>query len=96
MFTVTLGFYPISLKTFREYLGQYITGEAARVFQGVKAPVHCLNATSHPTSTDSNRKFMNSFDVTLMENVGHFLMLEKPQQFNDELHTIIDGIADNL
>ena len=86
----------VALSAFREYIGQYVTGEAARVFQGVTTPVYCLNTRSFPTATDSNRKHMASFDVTFMEDVGHFLMLEKPQQFNDELRTIIDKIEDQL
>ncbi len=82
----------VAISALREHLGQYVTGEAAQAFQDIKAPVYCLNATLWPTSTESNRKHMTSFDVVLMENVGHFPMLEQPQKFNEELARIITRI----
>ena len=79
----------VAISAFEEYLGQYTTGEAAAVFEDVQAPVHCLNATLWPTSVEGNRKHMRRFDVTIMEDVGHFPMLEKPDEFNRKLATIV-------
>ncbi len=42
-----------------------------------------------PTAVDANREHIESFDVTIIENVGHFLMLEKPVLFNRELRRVI-------
>jgi pimeloyl-ACP methyl ester carboxylesterase len=84
----------VAISAFREYLGQYVTGEAAEVFHDLEVPVYCLNTSSWPTAIESNRKHMSSFDVVIMENVGHFLMLEQPVRFNEQLVQIIGKICE--
>jgi len=37
----------------------------------------------------ANRRHAKSFDVVLIEGVGHFLQLEKPQAFNDALLRVL-------
>jgi sigma-B regulation protein RsbQ len=49
-------------------------------------PVICINAAEpNPTRRDTNRKYLVSFDVVIMEDVGHFLMMEVPEKFNEQL-----------
>ena len=40
------------------------------------------------TKVETNRKYAD-FDVVVMENVGHFLMLERPAEFNMHLRQIL-------
>ena len=52
----------------------------------VKVPVRCINAkpyspSSFDTAIEANRNYAD-FDAVLMEGVGHYLMLEKPEEFN--------------
>lgn len=82
----------IGISAFREYLGQYVTGEAASVFEAIKVPVHCVNADLWPTNVETNRRHMKSYDVSIMKNVSHFLMLEKPDEFNKLLGETIERI----
>jgi pimeloyl-ACP methyl ester carboxylesterase len=82
----------VAIKAMKEYLGQYVTGEAARVFQTVKAPFYAVNTDIWPTAIESNRKHMSFFDLVIMRNVGHFLMLEKPKEFNKILDQVIGKI----
>jgi pimeloyl-ACP methyl ester carboxylesterase len=49
------------------------------------APIVAVNATMFPTDVAANRRHATSFDVVLVEGVGHFLQLEKPAAFNDAL-----------
>ncbi len=55
------------------------------MLQKVNAPVIVLNAPT-PWWTSEYKKYVQSLspqaDYTLMENTGHFLMLEKPLEFN--------------
>ena len=49
-------------------------------------PVRCINAAApRETRVEINRKYAPSFDVILMDGVGHFPMLERPQEFNRHL-----------
>jgi len=57
------------------------------------APVRALNAAPRPdegtaTAVETNRKYAD-FDVVLMEGVGHFLMLERPGEFNARLSQLL-------
>ena len=61
------------------------------------APVRCINAApstpaSMVTNIEANRKYAD-FDAVLMENVGHFLHLERPAEFNALLIQTLDRLA---
>ncbi len=58
----------------------------------IKTPVWCLNADLWPTNAEGNRKYVSEFNVHIMHGVGHFLMLEKPDEFNKQLDEIITEI----
>jgi pimeloyl-ACP methyl ester carboxylesterase len=58
-------------------------------------PVRAINAADgFPTAVEVNRKY-GDFDAVLMPDVGHFLMLEKPVEFNRHLRIIIDRLQEN-
>jgi pimeloyl-ACP methyl ester carboxylesterase len=59
------------------------------------APVRCINATpgqraAMTTKVESNRKY-GDFDAVLMEGVGHYLHLERPEEFNARLREVVAG-----
>jgi len=57
-------------------------------------PVRAINAAQpYPTSVEINRKY-GDFDAVLMSDVGHFLMLEKPVEFNRHLQSVIDRMQE--
>ncbi len=63
----------------------------------IKVPVWCLNADLWPTKPEVNRKYVPEFNLRLMPDRGHFIMLEDPDEFNRELDGIIKEIkADAL
>ena len=61
----------------------------ARAMEAAGVPVVCLNATMFPTDVKANRRHAQSFDVVLIEGVGHFLQLEKPAAFNEALARVL-------
>lgn len=61
----------------------------------IKAPVWCLNSDLWPTKPEINRKYVPEFNLSIMSGVGHFLMLEKPDEFNKKLDEIIKEILVN-
>jgi pimeloyl-ACP methyl ester carboxylesterase len=82
----------IALSAFRNYLGQYVNGEAATVFRDITIPVVSINARLWPTAPEENRKYIKSYQLFYIEGTGHFPMLEKPEEFNMLLKKAINSI----
>jgi pimeloyl-ACP methyl ester carboxylesterase len=67
----------------------YRTLDLGRRFREAGVPIRCINAAPGegigiPTNIEGNRTLAD-FDATLIDGVGHFLLLEKPDAFNAEL-----------
>jgi pimeloyl-ACP methyl ester carboxylesterase len=59
----------------------------------VQAPIRGINAPFLPTNVENNRRYARDFDVVVMEGVGHFLMMEKPNEFNRLLRQAVESLA---
>jgi len=81
-----------ALSAMREYLLQYITGEAAGMFDGLYVPVIDVNGKVEPIDYEANRRHMLSFDAIVIENADHFLMIDRPDEFNRALKKAIGMI----
>jgi pimeloyl-ACP methyl ester carboxylesterase len=60
-------------------------------------PVRGINAAARPpaipqTEIEVNRRYAD-FDAQIMEGVGHFLMLERPEEFNVRLREALAGFG---
>ncbi|MEW6074495.1 MAG: alpha/beta hydrolase [Planctomycetota bacterium] len=54
------------------------------------APVRCINAAGEmATDVAGNRAYAPSFDAVTMSGVGHFLMMERPGEFNLHLAAVV-------
>lgn len=82
----------IALNAFRNYLGQYVSGEAATVFKDITIPVVSINARLWPTAPEENRKHIKNYQLFYIEETGHFPMLEKPDEFNMLLEKALNSI----
>ena len=82
----------IALSAFRNYLGQYVSGEAAIVFKYITIPVVSINSRLWPTAPEENRKHIKNYQLFYIEETGHFPMLEKPEEFNMLLKKAINLI----
>ncbi|MFA5093316.1 MAG: alpha/beta hydrolase [Candidatus Omnitrophota bacterium] len=61
----------------------------------VNVPLWCLSADlwqqyQHP---EINSKYLKSYHLKIMQGVGHFLMVESPDEFNKQLEEIINQIS---
>jgi len=63
--------------------------DEAENFDKISIPVRFLNSDSYPINTESAKKHIKDFDLRIMKDTGHFLMLEKPEEFNMKLAEII-------
>jgi pimeloyl-ACP methyl ester carboxylesterase len=84
----------IALSAFRNYLGQYVNGEAAIVFKDITIPVISINARLWPTAPEENRKHIKNYQILYIEETGHFPMLEKPEEFNMLLKKALNSIEE--
>ncbi|TCN74397.1 pimeloyl-ACP methyl ester carboxylesterase [Vibrio crassostreae] len=82
----------IAINQFRHYLGQYVTGEAHRVYENVNVPVILVNARLWPTDSEANKKHIKNYSIYYIEDSGHFPMLEQPQQFNTTLMKAVKSV----
>ncbi len=82
----------VSMSIFDDMFSDYVRGGAAKLLEDVKVPVRCINARLWPTDETANRRHIRSYSVVYMDGVGHFLMLEKPGEFNRLLDEAIRDI----
>jgi sigma-B regulation protein RsbQ len=64
-----------------------------RSLSAAKVPVRCLNAAARgsegvETAVEANQRYAD-FDVVLLERVGHFPMLERPDELNARLRALL-------
>jgi pimeloyl-ACP methyl ester carboxylesterase len=73
------------LSTLRSY-------DQAGVLRAAGVPVWAINSTAFPTAPEVNRKYAASFDVILMEGVGHYPQVERPEDFQAHLRKVVEGV----
>ncbi len=61
--------------------------------QNVRVPLYCINSSSKATNMKSLKNYIPSFKETLMPHVGHFVMLEDPETFNNHLSNTVEKIV---
>jgi len=74
---------------------QYVTGDAARIFDQIRIPVVTVNGDAWPINYEANRRHMFSFDAIVLKNADHFLMMDRPEEFNKSLEKAIDMLMNN-
>jgi len=73
-------------------LEYYFKTPVIPLLSGVNVPLWCLNTDLWPSSPEINRKYLKSYNLRIMPGLGHFLMLEAPDEFNRQLEDIIQKI----
>ena len=63
------------------FLGMAGYDEAAAV-RRLQAPLRAINGDLYPTDIEANRKIKPDFDAVIMKHMGHYPMLERPDEFN--------------
>ncbi|MCK9595442.1 MAG: alpha/beta hydrolase [Candidatus Omnitrophica bacterium] len=73
-------------------LEYYFKTPVIPLLSGVDVPLWCLNADFWPSAPEINRKYLKSYNLRIIPGLGHFLMLEAPDEFNRQLEDIIQQI----
>ncbi|HOD28760.1 MAG TPA: alpha/beta hydrolase [Syntrophales bacterium] len=79
----------VALSAMNEMMAQYITGEAARVFEEIRIPVITVNGDLWPINYEANRRHMFSYRAIVLKKADHFLMMNRPEEFNRALEQAI-------
>jgi pimeloyl-ACP methyl ester carboxylesterase len=82
----------VALSAMNEMMSQYITGEAAKIFDEILIPVFAVNGDLWPINYEANRRHMFSFDAIVLKEADHFLMMDRPEEFNNALEKAIHAI----
>ena len=67
--------------------------DTKKLLKEAQVPVRCINSAGgfkffNKTAIDVNKKYAD-FDAVLIEEVGHYPMLEKPAEFNQKLRGVL-------
>jgi pimeloyl-ACP methyl ester carboxylesterase len=84
----------VALSAMREMMGQYLSGEAARIFEQIRVPVVTVNGDLWPINFEANRRHMRSYDAIVLKEADHFLMLHRDEEFNRALDKAIQMVRD--
>jgi pimeloyl-ACP methyl ester carboxylesterase len=71
--------------------------DGRKLFKEAKVPVRCINSAGGfklfaPTAIETNKKYAD-FSAVTIEGVGHYPMLEKPDEFNRKLRDVLAEFA---
>lgn len=69
----------------QESLAGYVKWQNERCttsVKNVKAPIIAINSTIEPTNVEAFRKYVPGFKANIVENAGHLIMWDKPEEFN--------------
>ena len=83
----------VALSAMNEMMTQYITGEAAKAFEKIRIPVITVNGDLWPIDYEANRRHMFSYDAIVLKKADHFLMMNRPDEFNIALEKAIHMLS---
>lgn len=56
-------------------------------------PLRAISGDLFPTDVDSVRKIKADFDAVVMRHMGHYPMLERPDEFNLHVADVIEELS---
>jgi pimeloyl-ACP methyl ester carboxylesterase len=59
------------------------------ILGSVATPIHCINSDRFETDLETARRYSPTYDASIVEGVGHAVMLEAPEVFNKILDSIL-------
>jgi pimeloyl-ACP methyl ester carboxylesterase len=65
----------------------------AAALRDAGVPVRAINSAAYPTAVEVNRKHAPSFDVVVMDGVGHYPQVERPEEFQAHLRKLVEAAA---
>jgi pimeloyl-ACP methyl ester carboxylesterase len=66
---------------------------AVSALKEFNAPIISINCDHYPVQVESNKKMVKFYEIKIMRGVGHFVMLENPNEFNHLLQESVDELV---
>lgn len=88
---ISSAFPEMAMSSFKELYQYNLTED----FRNLKHPVIAINTDKHPTNVEVAKQYTDSFELIILEDVGHFMMLEDPVRFNKVLDETIKKLIKN-
>jgi pimeloyl-ACP methyl ester carboxylesterase len=85
----------VAISALNGMMSQYITGEAAKIFDEIHIPVMSVNGDVWPVDYEANRRHMSCYEAIILKGADHFLMLDRSKEFNRALEKAILMIFKN-
>jgi pimeloyl-ACP methyl ester carboxylesterase len=79
----------VALSAMNEMMAQYITGDASKIFEEIGIPIITVNGDLWPINYEANRRHMFSYQAFILKDADHFLMMNRPEEFNRALEQAI-------
>jgi pimeloyl-ACP methyl ester carboxylesterase len=73
-------------------LGGLATYDVAAAARTLKIPLRVINGDLYPIDVAQIRRIIPDFDAIVMTHTGHYPMLEKPDEFNRHVRTIVEAL----
>ncbi|MET4083930.1 pimeloyl-ACP methyl ester carboxylesterase [Pedobacter sp. UYP30] len=67
--------------------------EIQKIARSINIPVRAINSDTAPTNIENNRKYLKDYDCTTINGTAHYPMLEKPDEFNSILDTLLKELT---
>jgi pimeloyl-ACP methyl ester carboxylesterase len=83
----------VALSAMNEMMAQYISGEAAGIFDHIRIPVISVNGDLWPIDHAANRRHMLSYEAIVLKGADHFLMIDRAGEFNKALEKAVTIIS---
>ncbi|QOC23222.1 alpha/beta hydrolase [Wenzhouxiangella sp. AB-CW3] len=80
----------VAISAMENMMEAYLQGEVKALFEQLELPVWAINADFWPTDVETNRQYMHSFEIKVMEEVDHFLHMGRPDAFNSKLEQVLE------
>ncbi len=68
---------------------RWIDKDCITSIKTIEAPIVAINSNSQPTNVEAYNKYVPSFKVKIMEDVGHVVFWDAPDEFNNLLEESI-------
>jgi pimeloyl-ACP methyl ester carboxylesterase len=70
-------------------LKQYLLYDKISSLQNLNHPLICLNSDRFPTNGKKLKSLNQKIETTILQDTGHFMMLDNYEKFNAALETLI-------
>lgn len=73
-----------------EVLRANFAHDPAPALREISVPIYGINGSLFPVDVETGRQYAETFEVRIMDGLGHFPMLEDPEGFNEILGEIVE------